>query len=1623
LGGRSGYSRSIWRILATILCCAFCLVLLEAPVEIAAPGPQPVPTASAPDDTRLLHINGYDFDPLVQTPSLPPSLKRGKVSKDEVTYYIVQFRGPVTVEMKRDLESVGATVLHYISYNAFIVRADGHTIDLAWNIPSVRWVGVFEPAYKLSPNLAAGFDSVVNAHLAKSWAKGPKLPGAPPRVDTSQRIPAQILTMEEPRVGDVESAVRSFGGRDLKASRAWRGMVRADLPRPALERLAHEPGVLWIDREVPELMLNDIARWVIQSNDASGAVPVHQRNILGTGQKVTIADSGVDWDHVAFRDPVSGGTAQAPGANHRKIKDYYVVPGSGGDDHDNTYGFHGTHVSGSVAGDAGTEHVYNGDATGSSGAAGPHDGQAFDALIEVQDIKNTEGDNSAFPPNPFTLLFQAALDRGSRIHTNSWNGGPGPYSSQENLTDSFLWQNESFLLFFCAGNSGPARSTVEVHATAKNLMAIGASANGTNANNQAISGSTYFSSRGPTHDGRLKPDLMAPGEGIWSSLGCEPNTNCTTFVQYSGTSMATPTAAGASALVRQYYMDGWYPLGKPVAANKMDGTVLPLPSSALLRATLISSGTEMTGTGAYANNEPVYPNNQQGWGRILLDNALYFQGDARRLFVDDNPSGVGTHESTSYRYVVQNSGVPLRITLAWTDYPGTPSTTPILVNDLDLVVTAPDGTIYRGNSFTGSNPGRSAANSTIRDNRNNVEGVILPSPVQAGAWTIKISGYNVPFGSNNNNGRQRYALVVNGGSAGPAEGWPTFQGTVDRRGVSSATFAPPLTRQWKATVSATTAQEGVVMSEGKVFAGTRGDGKLRARDAYTGTLLWERTVGSATYGFAIPSVSDGVVYTTFIFPYPLVYALNAQTGATIWTVGQSIPIKLWNTTAVSGGKVFVGTTDYRILALSAVDGSTLWSYQDSAEVNAGAAVSGSQVVYGTMDNRVVSLSQGSGIFNWSTTVDDAVISVPTITADKVFVASRAGTMYALDASTGAIVWQRGGYGPLFYVTPAFDGTRIYFGASPTAGFVALNAADGSPVWQNYTVFPDQSSATYANGYVFGRTVGGGGLVVLNAADGSVAQTVALDASGGKSMMAVYNGWIWVQDTAGSVYGYKGVVQDGDGDGDSDGGDCAPSNAAVFHGATERCNGIDDNCDGTIDENFADSDADGIADCVPDGDLDGDGYTGNDCRPLDPTINPGAQEAAGLPAAPLACQDGLDNDCDGVIDFDCVIDIRASNNESIGPGGQRDSGTPADLAATSPNNTYEVFSETGNPAALTVVWTFDVPTTTVPYDVNAEGVTDLNGDSFNFSYVNRAGSAICTNNETGWKPLTLPLSVMIDQNITGRASVGILSAGVLCLRAQDSITGSDTTPNHLTMDRAYLFPTPTCTDFDGDGYAASCSNCVALPTCPILDCDDKDPKASPGLSEGPVGDLTCFDVRDNNCSSLADFADPQACSGGLSDVTASSDHQTIYGTIPPPSSNNFQRTRNSDDVREVLTEAVVFNGVTNVSRLSHIWRFDNVPAGSSHQLNIEGTRVNNPPENDNFKFLYAQAQANGLPGPFTEIPNAVISAGFEPQGGISPTFGTGSMSGRIYIQVQDTNQTSGTVLTSVNIDRIAIKTLP
>jgi PKD repeat protein len=209
-----------------------------------------------------------------------------------------------------------------------------------------------------------------------------------------------------------------------------------------------------------------------------------------------------------------------------------------------------------------------------------------------------------------------------------------------------------------------------------------------------------------------------------------------------GTSMSNPLVAGAAAVVRDYY----------VKAHNHDA------SGALTKATLINSAVDLldeNNDGADDNDLPI-PNAHEGWGRVDLAGAV----DGAAEFVDDM-TGVTTGATASYDVAADGSG-SLKVTLVWADYPSTESAAINLVNDLDLVVTDPDGTVYHGNVFGGgwSQTGGAA------DRLNNVENVYVQG-AGAGTWTVAVSGYNVPFGP------QPFALVIDGGGTSSANNPPT----------------------------------------------------------------------------------------------------------------------------------------------------------------------------------------------------------------------------------------------------------------------------------------------------------------------------------------------------------------------------------------------------------------------------------------------------------------------------------------------------------------------------------------------------------------------------------------------------------------------------------------------------------------------------------------------------------------------------------------------------------------------------------------------------------------------------------------------------------------------------------
>jgi hypothetical protein len=327
-----------------------------------------------------------------------------------------------------------------------------------------------------------------------------------------------------------------------------------------------------------------------------------------------------------------------------------------------------------------------------------------------------------------------------------------------------VYTHPNFLVLWAAGNGSPFPGSVFEDGSAKNLITVGNVYKGAGADDLNVS-----SCRGPALDGRIKPELLAPGSDVWSANGCPGG--CSDYVTKSGTSMATPAVAASAALIRQYFTEGWYPTG-----TKGTGTFVT-PSAALLKAMLINSAREIDGAEAYANGENFYPNNQQGWGRIVTDDALFFKGDARKLFMAQGSTG-GTGTSVSYSLKVTNSSQPLNVTLVWTDYPSIPNTgtSPTLVNDLDLVVRAPDGTtVYKGNQFNTQHPGESLPNAIGADARNPVETVLVRTGVlgcfsgYASGYTIEVHARRVgapqcsPPGCSDPPDAQPFALVVTGG--------------------------------------------------------------------------------------------------------------------------------------------------------------------------------------------------------------------------------------------------------------------------------------------------------------------------------------------------------------------------------------------------------------------------------------------------------------------------------------------------------------------------------------------------------------------------------------------------------------------------------------------------------------------------------------------------------------------------------------------------------------------------------------------------------------------------------------------------------------------------------------------
>lgn len=483
-----------------------------------------------------------------------------------------------------------------------------------------------------------------------------------------------------------------------------------------LPQLTQRQEVQWIE-EVAEPSVDACSQknhvaGTIQSGNP-GLTPIWRQEINGRDQIIGIIDQKlINLEHCMFMD----GTRAPIGVSHRKLVGFRI--GNGQTD------AHGTRVAGIAAGDDFQNPGLN-----------RNRGIAFAARLSFDDLTIIRQIGKSM----FAVLTDECRD-GAKIHSNSWNDNTRAYNGTAKDVDAFAWGNEDNLICGASANSDPIER-LGPPGTAKNTLCVSAGGRHPNHLRHADGQS------GPTRDGRRKPEICAPGCQI-TSASVDRGCSCTT-PSSCATSWATPVIAGAAALVRQYYMEGFHPTG----VRELTNPLTPPPSAALIKATLLNSTVPMI----RVDGDPGYPNGRTGWGLVKLDETLFFAGGPRNLFIKDvrNASGLDTGQSTPYSITVKGSSQALKITLVWTDPPAELYAGKALVNDLDLVVTSPDrAEIYRGNTnFVGgfSQPQASLA----PDDPNNVEMVIVEKPAE-GAWTITVEGRAVHVG------RQGYALVITG---------------------------------------------------------------------------------------------------------------------------------------------------------------------------------------------------------------------------------------------------------------------------------------------------------------------------------------------------------------------------------------------------------------------------------------------------------------------------------------------------------------------------------------------------------------------------------------------------------------------------------------------------------------------------------------------------------------------------------------------------------------------------------------------------------------------------------------------------------------------------------------------
>ena len=628
---------------------------------------------------------------------------------------------PLSAAERAGLEASGLTLLNALGGTSYFASlAPTANADAISGVGIVS-IGSIQPSRKMHADVSGG--------IIRPWAVvGPTPEKLRAAADSG------VITMEEMRKAEADPLVAAIvvlhRDADLAAESAriaagFNAQVTSMIApvnvvvvharASQIASFANDDAVMWVEPPLPAFSdLNAENRVLTGVNTVNGS----PYNLDGTGVTVMVYDGGKVFAHGDLAGRLTVGPTDTSSTSN-----------------------HATHVAGTIGG---------------SGAGNLNNrGMAPGVQIVSYGFEQPGGISQGFlytDPGDLLADYTAAITQfGADIANNSIgtntesNGFPcewqGNYGVTSGLIDAIARGSTGnpFRIIWANGNERQgSRCDVEGFgdffstappAGAKNHIAIGSVDSDTDL-------TSSFSSWGPVDDGRIKPDVSAPGCQVGGDGGVTSTSSSGGYTTMCGTSMASPTVAGISALI----LEQWR-LTFPGENDLRNST---------LKAILANTAEDRGNVG---------PDYKYGYGSVRAVPAV-------ETVMAENVIEGSVAQGETYRFVVVIGAedTELRVTAAWDDAPAAPNIAAALVNDLDIRVIDPNGNIFLPWTLNPASPDSPAVR-TARDGVNNIEQVYIENPIPGG-YTVEVIGFNIAEGPTQGFGVASNGFLVNCSSAG-----------------------------------------------------------------------------------------------------------------------------------------------------------------------------------------------------------------------------------------------------------------------------------------------------------------------------------------------------------------------------------------------------------------------------------------------------------------------------------------------------------------------------------------------------------------------------------------------------------------------------------------------------------------------------------------------------------------------------------------------------------------------------------------------------------------------------------------------------------------------------------------